>query len=122
MSGVAVLPLPLGGLCCCFAGARGWLHTARVTAATSSVGEAHEGASNCPAAAAAPAYQLQQYYVYGEVDDCFSKWTAFFDCLKKKTKYKEEVRSSWSWLLWLQEDSRAQRGCKPWRLTAVAAS
>lgn len=39
----------------------------------------------------APAYQLQQYYVYGEVDDCFSKWTAFFDCLKKKTKYKEEV-------------------------------
>ncbi|KAI7845859.1 hypothetical protein COHA_000593 [Chlorella ohadii] len=38
-----------------------------------------------------PAYQLQQYYVYGEVDDCFSKWTAFFDCLKKKTKYKEEV-------------------------------
>lgn len=36
--------------------------------------------------------------MYGEVDDCFSKWTAFFDCLKKKTKYKEEVGG---WLLLL---------------------
>lgn len=41
---------------------------------------------------AAPVYQLQQYYIYGKVDDCASKWTDLLDCLKRKTtKYKEEV-------------------------------
>lgn len=39
-----------------------------------------------------PVYQLQQYYIYGKVDDCASKWTDLLDCLKRKTtKYKEEV-------------------------------
>lgn len=43
-------------------------------------------------ACAAPAYQIQQFYVFGKVDDCTSKWTEFVDCLKKKTRYREEVR------------------------------
>ncbi len=42
---------------------------------------------------AAPGYQLREYYINGKVDDCSSKWTAFMDCLKRKTtKYKDEVR------------------------------
>ncbi len=54
--------------------------------------------AHCPAARrlpprpAAPAYQLQQYYIHGRVDDCSGRWTALIDCLKKRTKYKEAVR------------------------------
>lgn len=48
-----------------------------------------------PRCAAAPGYQLQQYYINGRVDDCSSKWTEFIDCLKKKTKFKDEVRAPW---------------------------
>jgi hypothetical protein len=43
---------------------------------------------------AAPGYQLQQYYIHGRVDDCSFKWTEFMDCLKKKTKFKDEVRGA----------------------------
>ena len=44
-----------------------------------------------PRLPAAPAYQLQQYYINGRVDDCSAKWTALIECLKKRTKYKEAV-------------------------------
>ncbi|XP_026656649.1 uncharacterized protein C227.17c-like isoform X2 [Phoenix dactylifera] len=33
-----------------------------------------------------PFHQMQQYYRYGEFDNCFGKWNALFDCLSLKTK------------------------------------
>ena len=38
-------------------------------------------------------HQLQQYYITGNVDDCSSKWSALIDCLKKRTKFRDEVCS-----------------------------
>lgn len=29
----------------------------------------------------------------GTVDDCSATWTALIDCLKKRTRFKEEVTS-----------------------------
>ena len=43
---------------------------------------------------AAPVYQMKQYYVYGTVDDCKGHWSKWFNCLKQKTKFKDEVRTS----------------------------
>ena len=35
---------------------------------------------------------MQQYYVYGTVDDCTGHWGKLMDCLKKKTtRYKDDV-------------------------------
>jgi len=35
---------------------------------------------------------MQQYYVYGTVDDCTGHWGKLMDCLKKKTvRYKVDV-------------------------------
>lgn len=41
-----------------------------------------------------PVYQMKQYYVYGTVDDCKGHWSKWFNCLKQKTKFKDEVRRS----------------------------
>jgi len=43
------------------------------------------------AARAAPVYQMQQLYRYGQVDDCTGRWRDFYDCLKKRTKFAEQV-------------------------------
>ena len=32
--------------------------------------------------------------MYGQLDDCFSKWTDLWACLKRKTKFREEVGAS----------------------------
>jgi hypothetical protein len=37
-----------------------------------------------------PAHQLRQYYVYGTVDDCTGHWGALWDCLKQRTRFKDE--------------------------------
>jgi ketosteroid isomerase-like protein len=34
---------------------------------------------------------MKQYYVHGTVDDCRGHWAAWFNCLKQKTKFKDEV-------------------------------
>ncbi|KAG1330980.1 hypothetical protein COCNU_02G009480 [Cocos nucifera] len=39
-----------------------------------------------------PFHQMQQYYRYGEFDNCFGKWNALFDCLSLKTKKSSEVQ------------------------------
>lgn len=39
----------------------------------------------------APVHQLQQYYRVGELDNCFGKWGALYDCLRLKTKRASEV-------------------------------
>ncbi|XP_042018191.1 uncharacterized protein LOC121765957 isoform X2 [Salvia splendens] len=41
----------------------------------------------------APFYQMQQYYRIGELDNCFGKWSALYDCLCLKTKKATEVES-----------------------------
>lgn len=38
-----------------------------------------------------PVFQLQQLYRYGEVDDCTRHWRDFYDCLKKRTKFADQV-------------------------------
>jgi hypothetical protein len=38
-----------------------------------------------------PFHQMQNYYRYGEFDNCFGKWGALFDCLSLKTKRVAEV-------------------------------
>ncbi|XP_042018189.1 uncharacterized protein C227.17c-like isoform X1 [Salvia splendens] len=40
-----------------------------------------------------PFYQMQQYYRIGELDNCFGKWSALYDCLCLKTKKATEVES-----------------------------
>ena len=40
---------------------------------------------------AAPVHQLQEYYMYGKVDDCLGHWSTFYDCLKKRTKFADQV-------------------------------
>ena len=41
---------------------------------------------------AAPVHQLQQYYVYGNVDDCTGHWSRLYACLKQKTaRYKDDT-------------------------------
>ena len=42
-------------------------------------------------ACAAPVFQMQQLYRYGEVDDCTRHWRQFYDCLKKRTKFADQV-------------------------------
>ncbi|KAH7674358.1 hypothetical protein IHE45_08G067900 [Dioscorea alata] len=39
-----------------------------------------------------PFHQMQQYYRYGNFDNCFGKWNALFDCLSLKTKRPSEVQ------------------------------
>ncbi|KAJ3705476.1 hypothetical protein LUZ61_009181 [Rhynchospora tenuis] len=38
-----------------------------------------------------PFHQMQQYYRYGDFDNCFAKWNDLFDCLSLKTKKASEV-------------------------------
>ncbi|XP_047972952.1 uncharacterized protein C227.17c isoform X1 [Salvia hispanica] len=40
-----------------------------------------------------PFHQMQQYYRVGELDNCFGKWSALYDCLCLKTKKASEVES-----------------------------
>lgn len=44
-------------------------------------------ASNC----AAPVHQMKQYYMFGTVDDCTGHWRDLYNCLKKRTKFKDEA-------------------------------
>ncbi|CAL8462553.1 g2086 [Coccomyxa elongata] len=38
-----------------------------------------------------PGYQLRQYYRYGNVSDCREFWDAFYNCLKKRTAFADQV-------------------------------
>ncbi|KAF3330197.1 hypothetical protein FCM35_KLT05528 [Carex littledalei] len=38
-----------------------------------------------------PFHQMQQYYRYGDFDNCFAKWHDLYDCLALKTKKSSEV-------------------------------
>ncbi|KAK8916087.1 hypothetical protein KSP39_PZI022863 [Platanthera zijinensis] len=38
-----------------------------------------------------PFHQMQQYYRYGDLDNCGGKWSALFDCLALKIKKVDEV-------------------------------
>ncbi|KAG0450516.1 hypothetical protein HPP92_026884 [Vanilla planifolia] len=38
-----------------------------------------------------PVHQMQQYYRYGQFDNCGGKWSALVDCLVLKTKRSNEV-------------------------------
>jgi hypothetical protein len=38
-----------------------------------------------------PFHQMQNYYRYGDFDNCFGKWGDLVDCLSHKTKRKPEV-------------------------------
>ncbi|XP_044476522.1 uncharacterized protein LOC123204044 [Mangifera indica] len=38
-----------------------------------------------------PVHQMQQYYRLGFLDNCYSKWSALYDCLMLKTKPASEV-------------------------------
>ncbi|KAK9906779.1 hypothetical protein WJX75_007816 [Coccomyxa subellipsoidea] len=62
-----------------------------------------------------PGFQLRQYYRYGDVSDCREFWDAFYNCLKKRTAFanqvaegpkpepmwklrkKEEAQKAWDW-------------------------
>ncbi|KAH7674357.1 hypothetical protein IHE45_08G067900 [Dioscorea alata] len=58
--------------------------------------KAHHPSRASPASNAlmlsAPFHQMQQYYRYGNFDNCFGKWNALFDCLSLKTKRPSEVQ------------------------------
>ena len=41
---------------------------------------------------AAPVHQTQEYYRYGQVDDCMGHWSKLWACLKQRTKFAEEVK------------------------------
>ena len=41
--------------------------------------------------AAAPGYQLRQYYRYGTISNCSEFWVPFLDCMKKRTAYAHTV-------------------------------
>jgi Protein of unknown function (DUF3128) len=43
---------------------------------------------------AAPVHQVKQYYRYGNVDDCVEHWSNFYNCLKKRTKFADQVLTS----------------------------
>ncbi len=40
---------------------------------------------------AAPVHQVQEYYRFGQVDDCMGHWSKLWGCLKQRTKFAEEV-------------------------------
>lgn len=40
---------------------------------------------------AAPVYQMREYYVKGELDDCLSHWGRLYNCLKRRTRFKDEA-------------------------------
>lgn len=42
-------------------------------------------------ACAGPGFQLRQYYRYGNVSDCREFWDAFYNCLKKRTAFADQV-------------------------------
>ena len=44
-----------------------------------------------PCLPAAPAYQLRHYYIWGDVDDCQQHWGSFWNCLKLRTKFKDQA-------------------------------
>ena len=39
----------------------------------------------------APVYQIQQYYRFGNADDCMGHWSDLYACLKKRTKFAHQV-------------------------------
>ena len=39
----------------------------------------------------APVYQMQEYYRLGELDDCFSKWRDFYQCIVSRPKAAPQV-------------------------------
>ena len=41
---------------------------------------------------AAPVHQLQQYYRFGQADDCLGHWSTLYACLKKRTKFAHQVQ------------------------------
>jgi len=38
-----------------------------------------------------PVHQVQEYYRYGQVDDCLGHWSKLWACLKQRTKFAEEA-------------------------------
>ena len=40
---------------------------------------------------AAPVHQMQEVYRYGTTDDCMGHWAAMYRCLKRKTKFADQV-------------------------------
>ena len=40
---------------------------------------------------AAPVHQMQEVYRYGTTDDCMGHWAALYRCLKRKTKFADQV-------------------------------
>ena len=45
-------------------------------------------------ARAAPVHQMQEVYRYGTTDDCMGHWAALYRCLKRKTKFADQVIAS----------------------------
>jgi hypothetical protein len=43
-----------------------------------------------PGCHSAPAHQMKQYYVYGEIDPCQIEWDDLMLCMKTKLKKAEE--------------------------------
>lgn len=40
---------------------------------------------------AAPVHQMQEYYRFGRADDCVGHWSNLYACLKKRTKFADQV-------------------------------
>ena len=47
---------------------------------------------------------MQEVYRYGITDDCMGHWAALYRCLKRKTKFADQVTCCWQSLL---------QGCTP---------
>ena len=37
---------------------------------------------------------MKQYYTFGTVDDCTGHWRKLYDCLKKRTKFKDQASAA----------------------------
>lgn len=47
-----------------------------------------------------PVFQMQQLYRYGDMDNCQSQLTQLWQCLKKRTKYADQVIVTPKQTLW----------------------
>lgn len=37
-----------------------------------------------------PVFQLKQYYIYGNLDNCQGHWNRWYQCLKQRTAFKDK--------------------------------
>lgn len=82
----------------------------------------HPSPPRGPAFIAAPVYQMREYYVEGNVDDCSGHWKKLWACLRQRTRFKDEAREGRGRRLWdghapLPSRAHAAAQCLAWRET-----